>query len=270
MEYVFDTPGSVRIRLTIGSGEIEVDTAESDRTEVVVTGSGRGGEEAAAEVKVSGEERGGVFEIVVEQPKSRHIGIFRDSQLEVRVRCPHGAAVEAQTGSADVAVRGRVSSAQVKTGSGDLSFPVVDGDLVAHSASGDVTAEEVGGDCVVKTASGDVQVRAVGGTFVGNLVSGDLHLDRAADSVTVATVSGDQWIGAISAGDVRLTAVSGDVHVGVAPGLRLWIDATSVSGSMRSELDAADGPTGAAEDDAPLVQLRAKTVSGDISIVRAA
>lgn len=266
MEYAFDTPGSVRLRITIGAGQIDVETADTDRTEIDLTGRGRSGEEAVAQVKVTGEERGGVFEVVVEEPKRGLMGLFRDGEIFVRVRCPHGAAIEAQTGSADVEVRGRVGSAQAKTGSGDLSFPVVEGELVASSASGDVSAESVGGDCVVKTASGDVQVKLAGGTFVGNLVSGDLHLEEARDAVTVATVSGDQWIGAISAGEVRLHAVSGDVHVGVRPGLRLWIDATSVSGSMSSELDAADGPAG----EGPLVQLRAKTVSGDIAIVRAA
>ena len=49
------------------------------------------------------------------------------------------------------------------------------------------------------------------------------------------------------------------------PGLRLWIDATSVSGDMSSELEAAEPPTA----DGPIVELRAKTVSGDVQIVRA-
>lgn len=267
MEYAFDTPGPVRVRVTIGGGQVEIETADTQRTEVVITGRGRGGEEAAAEVKVVGEERGGVFEIVVEQSKRWHVGLFRDSELAVRVRCPHGTVVEAKTGSADVDVRGRVGDASATTGSGDLTFPLVEGDLVANSASGDITAGEVAGDCTIKTASGDVRLRSVAGAFTGNLVSGDLHVDHVGASVTVASVSGDQWIGAISGGEVRLHAVSGDVHVGVRPGLQLWIDATSVSGSTHSELDATDGPSGG---EGPLVQLRAKTVSGDISIVRAA
>jgi hypothetical protein len=265
MEYAFDTPGAVRLRVTIGAGLIDVETAETDRTEIELVARGRGGKDLLDEMVVKADDRGGTHEIVVEQPKRWHIGLFRDSEVGVRIRCPHGAAVETQTGSADVTVRGRISSAHAKTASGDLSFPQVEGELVVSSASGDISGEEVGGDCVVKTASGDVEVRSVGGTFVGNLVSGDLRLQDARDSVTVATVSGDQWIGAVAAGEIRLQAVSGDVHVGVRPGLRLWIDATSVSGSMRSELDSAEAPTG----DGPLVQLRARTVSGDVSIVRA-
>jgi DUF4097 and DUF4098 domain-containing protein YvlB len=265
MEYTFDTPGTVKLRVVLASGDVEVETDDTDRTEIELLARGRGGQERLHEIVVKAEERGDTHEIVVEQPKRWHVGIFRDSEIRVRIRCPHGSAIETQTESADVAVRGRVASAHAKTGSGDLSFTQVDGELVANSASGDISGEDVGGDCVVKTASGDVDIRSVGGTFAGSLVSGDLRLHDARDSVTVATVSGDQWIGSVSAGEIRLQAVSGDVRVGVRPGLRLWIDAASVSGSMKSELDSADGPTG----DGPLVQLRAKTVSGDVSIVRA-
>jgi hypothetical protein len=66
---------------------------------------------------------------------------------------------------------------------------------------------------------------------------------------------------------VDLRSVSGDAEIGMRPGLRLWIDASSLSGSMTSELDVSDTPP---DDDAPLVELRAKSVSGDLRIRRAA
>ena len=268
MDYVFETPGAVHVRVTIGAGRIELETAETDRTEIELVALSRHAEETVAHMKVGVDDRGDRHEIVIEEPKSGgFLSGLRRGEIGVQIRCPHGTAIETRTGSADVDARGRLSSASAKTGSGDLTFPTVDGELVANTASGDVTGEDVGGKCVVKTASGDVRLRSVGGTFVGNLVSGDLHLGDARDSVTVATVSGDVWIGAVAAGEVRLQAVSGDVHVGVRPGLRVWIDATSVSGTMRSDLDGADGPAG---DGQPVLQLRAKTVSGDVSIVRAA
>ena len=65
---------------------------------------------------------------------------------------------------------------------------------------------------------------------------------------------------------MRLHSVSGDVEVGVRTGLRVWIDATSVSGALNSELASEeDGP---AQGDAA-VTLRIRTVSGDVRILRA-
>jgi len=87
--------------------------------------------------------------------------------------------------------------------------------------------------------------------------------------VSVATVSGDQEIRAVEAGEVKLQSVSGDVRVGIRPGRRLWIDATAVSGSMTSELPMEGAAEGATGGD-PEIELRARTVSGDVRIVRAA
>ena len=270
MQHVFETPGPVELRISIGAGNVQIETAERDRTEIELIALNRAAEEVIEQMSVTCDKRGDRYVVVVEEPKRGSWGfvqaIFNNAEIGVRVRCPEATDLELKTGSADGRVDGALSSAQVKTGSGDMSFDTVSNDLSVQSASGDVTAGDVGGDCAVKTASGDVRVTSVDGELVANLVSGDLNVDDARSSVTVQSVSGDQRIGAISSGEIKLQAVSGDVHVGVRPGLRLWIDATSVSGDMSSELDSVDAPSTESE----LVQLRAKTVSGDVAIVRAA
>jgi hypothetical protein len=66
--------------------------------------------------------------------------------------------------------------------------------------------------------------------------------------------------------------VSGDVRVGVSQGTRVWIDAASVSGDLGSELGLDDRQPGDDETGAEgetVVPLHLKTVSGDVSIVRA-
>jgi DUF4097 and DUF4098 domain-containing protein YvlB len=267
MQHVFETPGAVRLRISIGAGDIQVETADRAVTEIDLVALNRAAEEAIAEMTVRCEERGGRYEVLVEEPKRGIVAsLFNSAEIGVRVRCPHEVDVDLQTGSADARVQGVVSSARAKSGSGDMAFDAVRGDLEANSASGDVIAGDVSGACAVKTASGDVRVTSVGGELVANLVSGDLDVRRADGPVSVQSVSGDQHIRAISVGEVRLQSVSGDIYVGVRPGLRLYIDASSVSGDMSSELDSADGPPA----DGPLVELRAKTVSGDVQIARAA
>ncbi len=61
-------------------------------------------------------------------------------------------------------------------------------------------------------------------------------------------------------------SVSGDIRIGVRPGVRVWIDAASRSGDVTSELEVRDGQ--AAEG--PVAELRLQSLSGDISIVRSA
>src|SRR5436305_593996 len=60
----------------------------------------------------------------------------------------------------------------------------------------------------------------------------------------------------------------------VRRGSRVYVDANTISGSTSSELDLQEAPDDANDDsgsdDGPMVEIRAKTVSGDIAIARAA
>ena len=78
-------------------------------------------------------------------------------------------------------------------------------------------------------------------------------------------MSGDADLEGLSAG-ARVSAVSGDVSVAARPGLALWIDVQSVSGSVNSDLDVGDAPAAA---DGAQVEVRIRTVSGDVRITRA-
>jgi DUF4097 and DUF4098 domain-containing protein YvlB len=114
--------------------------------------------------------------------------------------------------------------------------------------------------------SGDIQIGQAQQPLVLNSVSGDVHVREAAASVTSRSVSGDQQIESVVEGEVTAQAVSGDVVIGIRRGSKLWVDANSVSGDTSSELElSGDAPAG----DGPLVEVRARTVSGDVRLVRA-
>jgi hypothetical protein len=270
---VFDTPGKVALRISLGGGHVSLETADVTQTTVDVEALRDDDvtREAIAEMTIEARDRGGYHEVVVEAPKRSPgwLGAFgRGPKIGVRVRCPHDADARVNTSSADVEADGRFGDVEVNTASGDLSFDTVGGSLKANSASGDISIGEIRGTGSIKTASGDVRVRRALGALSANLVSGDLELGEAFSDVALATVSGDQEVAALRGGEhAKVQSVSGDVRIGIAPGLRLWIDGSSVSGSMRSELELEDAP---AAEDGPVVELRARTVSGDVLIVRAA
>lgn len=269
--YTFDAPGRTLVRVEIPAGGLTVETWSEPRIEVEVA-PGRGDDRstvAVAETRVSAAMRGERQEVSVRAPK-REGGLLgipwgRGPELVVRVRCPEGTDVALDSQSADLEGRGPLGAVAVHSASGDVTLD--DATSVSYAtASGDLTAGAVAEALAVKSASGDVDVRSVGGNAAVNTVSGDVRIGATAGPAAVRTVSGDVQLDAAGA-DVVVSSVSGDVEVGAVPGLVLWIDAQSVSGTMTSELDVGDDPAGS--DEKP-VELRIRTVSGDVRLARSA
>ena len=267
--HAFDAPGPTRVRVEIPAGLLVVETWAEPRVEVEVSAA-RGDERSAAaaeETRVSAAERAGRNEVVVRAPKreSGRLGITwgRSPELAVTVRCPDGTDLELTTHSADFEARGGLGDVAVRSASGDASLEDARS-LGYTTASGDLTAGAVEAALAVKSASGDVDVRSVGASAAVNTVSGDVRLGETAGAVAVKTISGDVELEAVGA-EVVVSSVSGDVEVSAVPGLVLWIDAQSVSGTMTSELDVGDEP---AEPGRKAVELRVRTVSGDVRVAR--
>jgi DUF4097 and DUF4098 domain-containing protein YvlB len=161
---------------------------------------------------------------------------------------PHGGSLETGTAAADIRGTGRFGEVDVKTAAGDVTFDEIERDASVNSVSGDVRLARVGGRTIVKAVSGDVRIGEAGGDVEVNSVSGDIAVD------------------ALAPGKSTLKTVSGAIRTGIPRGLAVWIDAKSVSGKTISELDVGDERPAA---DQPLVELRAKSVSGDIRVIRA-
>lgn len=258
MERTFETPTPPRLDLRLPSGAIEVDAVETDRTEIRLDGPDDLLERATVE------QRGDTILVDVPSRKGFFLG-WSGPELRLVVRCPADARLAARTKSADVTVRGPLASADVASASGDVELDTVARGAEVKTASGDVEIRETG-SLVANTASGDVSVRIVHGTLKVNAVSGDVQIDSAGGDADVSSVSGDATLRAVHHGSVRVNAVSGDVEVGIRRGSRVHVDASTLSGDTHSDLELGGD---AAAGDGPVVELRVKTVSGDISVVRA-
>jgi putative adhesin len=265
MHKSFDTPGPVTLELRIPSGEIEVEPTLEGRVEVELIAHD---EESQALVDAARVEQHGDH-IHVEVPQKRGgFGfqfLFGRSGISCRVKCPPSSNLEVRSKSADVSARGTLGNVGVNTASGEVELRTVDGNLGVKSASGDIQAERVGGNASVHTASGDVVLGFVGGLASVNAVSGDVRIGEALSDTNVTTVSGDQQHEAVFAGNVTAQSVSGDVLVAVRRGAKVYLDCNTLSGDTSSELDM----TGEPGAEGPLIEIRVKTVSGDITITRA-
>jgi DUF4097 and DUF4098 domain-containing protein YvlB len=276
----YSTPGPLLLNLEIPSGEIEIETADTDETriELEAISNNDAVRDLVDNSRIELIKRGDRHEVVVEAKSRQGIFIslgrgpdirFGGPDVRLRVTCPAGADLDVRTKSADLRAHGEYGGIEIKTASGDLQLEEARGAVRIKTASGDVHLGRAQTSLDVQTVSGDLHVDSVGGDLRAQLVSGDVHVRDARGSIGANTVSGDQRYEAVLKGRVELKAISGDVSVGIRSGARVFVDANTVSGSTSSELELGDAPAQEPAPDSPLVEVFAKTVSGDVLIERA-
>ncbi len=271
MQKTFEVTGPVELDLRLANGEVEIDPSLDGRVEISLEAHDDDSQRLIDEARVELQDQSERQRVLVDVPNRRGGGfsfglVFGRSGITCRVRCPENSLVSVKSKSADVLARGTLGRLSIQTASGDVEVDRVLGGVTVKSASGDIQAREIGGSTSIQTASGDIAIDVARGSVTIATASGDVRIGEAYDDVSANTVSGDQDHGAVMTGRLAAHSVSGDVHVGVRRGSRVHLDCNTVSGDTSSDLeltpDAATGP-------GPLVEIRAKTVSGDIKITRA-
>jgi DUF4097 and DUF4098 domain-containing protein YvlB len=270
MHKTFTVHGPVQLDVRLPSGAVDVDATLADRVEIELLASDEESQRLVDAARVDLRETGGQPEILVDVPP--RTGGFALSMLfgrqgvGCRVRCPSGSSLKVRTKSAEITAGPELGSVDVATASGDVELDDVRGDLSAKTASGDVRARTVAGRTSIATASGDLVLDRAGGPFAANTASGDVVVGEALADAKANTASGDVRFACVQAGQVSANSASGDVAIGVRRGSRAHLDCTTVSGDASSELElSGDEPDG----EGPFVEIRARTVSGDIRITRA-
>jgi DUF4097 and DUF4098 domain-containing protein YvlB len=269
---IFEVHGPAELDVRLTSGLVEVETSDdASRVELELVAHDEESQALVDNARVEFADHHGRPQVLVDVPQRKGGGfsfgfIFGRQGVTARLRAPHGSELSIRTKSADVDARGTLGGLSVTTASGDIRADRVEGNVSVKSASADVEIRDVAGSLNVQSASGDVSVDVVRGSVNVTTASGDVRVDDAYESVNTNTVSGDQLLGAVMRGKVSAHSVSGDVHIGVRRGSKVFLDCNTVSGDTTSELELTpDAPSG----DGPLVEIRAKTVSGDIQITRA-
>jgi len=270
MKKTFSTPTPVSLFVELRAGDLVVHAGETDETVVEVSGQ----DEDDVTVEQHGDEisvisrRGGQGFFGSSRHPSVHVSLPQDSRLstklgsaDLRVEGRIGAA-KLRTGSGDVRVDQVGAEASIEAGSGDIQVDSVTGALHVRSGSGDVVLDRLGGPAEVSTGSGDVRVSSAQQSLSAKSGSGDMRVREAHGDLALTTASGDLVIDRIARGQLRANNVSGDIHVGIPAGVPVWTDISTITGSVRSPLEGAGQPSEGQE----FVELRAKTVSGDIEL----
>jgi hypothetical protein len=261
----FDRIQPVTVALRASRGRVDITAAEG--APVAVDVQPMDGSPAAADaarltrVALEGDT------LYIQTPQPTGWGWFRTPKLAITVQVPLDSGLALKTATADVRAAGRYSVVQVDVASADVAVEEVAGDAQLKAASGDLTVGRVGGGLKAQTASGDLNIGDVTGDAIAGSASGDIEIRSVGGSLKSSTASGDIEVGLVRRGRVELKAASGDIEVGVAAGTGVWLDVSTASGSTRNDLSMA-GDARPAGQDAPQLELRIRTASGDIQIRR--
>jgi DUF4097 and DUF4098 domain-containing protein YvlB len=192
-----------------------------DGHEVRITGRGRGGLEAFADLRVS-------------VPKGKNVAFYLGVG-KAFVSNVDGA-IRVYVASADVAADRTRGSLRVETGSGNVDLRTASGDVSLASGSGDITVSGVDGASLkLETGSGNVtlsdakapifQVETGSGDIDATAASGnDLSFETGSGNVDVALIATFQ--------SLHIETGSGDVTLKVPPTLGAEVDLDTGSGDI--------------------------------------
>lgn len=278
MNYQFDTPTTPTLHVEITAGELEMHTHDSPTVDVTLEPMSDPDRAAELIDQIRVEQRGDTVSVVYPKGRSR---LFGDrSEVRTIVHTPVGTRASVRSQSADVRGTGSLgetdvavgsgdvqlehtAALRIRSGSGDLRVTEIAGSAEAKTGSGDIALAAVHGSATVSTGSGDVKLGTIDGEATVKAASGDVTVEEPGDALLAATASGDLSVRRVRRGTVRTRAVSGDVRIGVVDGVPVLLDVTTVTGAVRSQLEATDAPA-----DGQGAHITVQTTTGDINLVR--
>jgi DUF4097 and DUF4098 domain-containing protein YvlB len=267
----FETHDPVQLYVELGKGTLTITATDTQQSRVEI-----GGRDAE---RVLVEQSGNRISIIDQQGRGPFN--FTHPGYDVAVVVPTASRLAVKTGSAAVTVAGSVGASLIRTGSGEVDLERLTGASAVETGSGRIAVQESVAELRVKSGSGDVSIGITGAAVAVSTGSGDVELGRTRGPVTVktgsgdlrirdadadvslSTGSGDLEVGTVRRGKIVGKGASGDIRVGVAQGVPVWTDITTVTGQIRSGLHG----TGQPADGQDHVELRARTVTGDVTLV---
>lgn len=258
-EYPFSEPADVDVSVAAGSVTI---TAAPTSTVTVRAHSGTLGraDDERLDEDLAVEFAAGRLEV---HERSRRGLRWRSGDLQVEITVPARSRCTVRTAAADVSFRGEPGPVEVQTASGDIDANVTAGPAELVTISGLIRVDELTADSTLSTASGQIQVRHAAADLAARTVSGEIEIGAADGSLTARTANGRIAIASVARGRADLNTVSGDIEVAVAPGTGLYLDLSSLTGRVTSELE----PSG--EDGGADLRLHCRSLSGTIRVARA-
>jgi hypothetical protein len=271
MKHEIPAPAPVEAYVELRSGDLRVSGAPTDRVTIEVTGS------RADSVTV---EADGPRISIVEPSRSGFLSGRGD--LTVTLVLPEQSGLVCKLGSAAVRATGELGAVRIATGAGNVTLGTVTGPALVRTGAGDIGVDALGAESELKAGAGTISVgratapiqlkTGAGSIVVGDASapvtlksgSGDLSVGSASRDTTLSTASGDIRVARMTSGQASLKNVTGSIRLGIPDGTPVWTDISTSTGRVQSTL----APTGAPAEGQDHVEVRARSLSGDIHLER--
>jgi len=252
--------GKVEIRNI--SGDVEVKTWDRDEVKIDALKTSKASsmetaKENATKVTIEVTRENGVLKVWTKYPKPSIKNL--NVSVNYKVMIPSQAAINARSVSGDVTLENIGGKASAETKSGDVTVIGAKNGANAETVSGDVKVVDVQNGVYCKTASGNVDAKNITGNTDLDCVSGNVTAENIRGDVEADTVSGNVKLIDISDADVvkgktmsgtatylgdikpngrySLNAHSGIVEMTIPSGSAFDLDASTFSGSIKTEFE---------------------------------
>lgn len=255
-----DRPAEIDIRIGIGRVEVRAADTADVRVEVAADPTGEWVPEVAAQAiaatDVSWSEHG--RRLSVRAPRGFP---FRKLPLAIVVVAPLSSRLAVRATSATLTATGALGRLDVRTHSGEMTVERVEGNAEVRSGSGDVRLGRVAGHLKLAIGAGHLEVSSLDGKLnPGKITAGsaDVWLGVVHGNIGVRTGSGAIVVAEAASGRIDAATGSGDVRIGIRPGVTAEVDLVSGSGRAHSDLPV----TGGRPPEQPQLRVHARTGSG--------
>lgn len=277
----FATPAAVKLRVDIpwGSIKVKAEATATTRIELVATRGGAKARQMIAEAEIA--QKGDEISVIVER---RNLGWFLfGGGIEANIVVPVDSIAQLSTGSGRIETDGPFGDVNVwngsgsihledcgevraRTGSGNISVVSSSGSVDAKTGSGTIEVGKVHANARIATGSGNAELGDASGDAKLSTASGSIKVGRAGDMTEAFTGSGSIRIERADHGRVRAKTGSGGVSVGVVDGAAAYLDISTMSGRVNSDLREGAAPLEGEKQ----VELIITTMSGNVNLTRVA
>ncbi len=231
-----------RVSIANIAGDIVVTGGSGDQVSIDATKRTRGDQNELANVHIEVEERAGRVDV-----RTVHSGRHDRVSVDYTIVVPASASVELHSVSGNLKVSDVQGLVRAETVSGHVTTSATPRVDVAKSVSGnvDLAGAAVEGDLSASSVSGAVRARGVKARSLHlGSVSGDIAaIDVTCENLDAKTVSGSvEFSGTLArSGRYDLNSHSGTVRLTLSGNTGFEINASTFSGSIRSELSLTIG-----------------------------
>ena len=186
-------------------GAIEIQTAEQETVEVVVT------KESKSKLVKASQEILEDFELAFEHEESDvHIrGTFKQGRehwqkqlnrlkIHFLITVPQQYNIDLNTTNGGISVADLTGDVRVRTSGGSLCFEGITGEVWGHTSGGSIETVNVTGDVQVRTSGGGIRFGAIRGFISGRTSGGSIKAVDCNEGIDVRTSGGGIWLGDIS------------------------------------------------------------------------